>query len=251
MRIQRVCLHTERLEELRRFYGETLAIPLADEREDGFSLRIGASVLEFRRGAAPPYHFAFNIPSPLFAAARDWLAARVPLLPMPDGGDTMHWRAWNAHACYFRDPDGNIGELIARHNLAEDGGSLDGSAFDPATHLLGISEIGLALLTAAECQHALDDVHPAGLIEGRLGLPVWDAGDGVRFRALGGERGLLICVRRGHAWFPTSDVLAEPAPLSVTFAGEEARELILPGTEYVLRVVRGAKVKRRRASYGR
>ena len=228
MRIQRVCLHTERLEELRRFYGETLAIPLADEREDGFSLRVGASVLEFRRGEAPPYHFAINIPSNLFDVARVWLAARTPLLPIPDGGDTMHWRAWNAHACYFRDPDGNIGELIARHNLAGDGAPNDGSAFDPAAHLLGISEIGLAL----------DDVGAScRFIEEGLGLPVWDAGDGVRFRALGGERGLLICVRRGHAWFPTSDVRAEPAPLSVTFAGEEERELILPGTEYVLRVV--------------
>ncbi len=146
---------------------------------------------------------------------------------MPDGGDTMHWRAWNAHACYFRDPDGNIGELIARHNLAGDGAPNDGTAFDPAAHLLGISEIGLALDDVGEsCQ----------LIEEGLSLPVWDTGDGVRFRAMGGERGLLICVRRGHAWFPTSDVRAEPAPLCVTFAGEEARELRLPGTDYRLRV---------------
>ncbi len=228
MKIRHVGLKTEYLDDLRHFYGETLAIPLADEREDAFSLRIGASELEFRQGAASSYHFAINIPSNLFDVARVWLAARTPLLPMPDGGDTMHWRAWNAHACYFRDPDGNIGELIARHNLAGDGAPVDGSAFDPAAHLLGISEIGLAL----------DDVgESCRVIEEGLSLPVWDAGDGVRFRALGGERGLLICVRRGHAWFPTEDVWAEPAPLCVTFAGEEARELILPGTEYVLRVV--------------
>ena len=239
MRIRHVGLKTECLEELRRFYTETLAIPLSEAGEDCFTLRIGASELAFRRGSASPYHFAFNIPSNLFDVARVWLAARVPLLPMPDGGDTMHWRAWNAHACYFRDPAGNIGELIARHNLAEENAALDGTAFDPATHLLGISEIGLALLTAAECQHALDDVGAScRLIEEGLGLPVWDAGDGVRFRALGGERGLLICVKRGHAWFPTSDVRAEPAPLSVTFAGVDERELCLPGTAYRLRVVR-------------
>ncbi len=237
MKIRHVGLKTECLDDLRHFYGETLGIPLLDTGADAFSLRIGASELEFRQGAASSYHFAINIPSNLFDVARVWLAARTPLLPMPDGGDTMHWRAWNAHACYFRDPDGNIGELIARHNLAGDGAPVDGSAFDPAIHLRGISEIGLALLTAAECQHALEDVSAScQLIEERLGLPVWDAGDGVRFRAMGGERGLLICVKRGHAWFPTSDVRAEPAPLSVTFAGEEARELNLPGTEYVLRV---------------
>ena len=237
-RLIRACLQTTALEHLRCFYSETLGIPLLDTGVDSFSLRIGASVLEFRRGEAPPYHFAINIPNNLFEVAREWLAARVALLTaakcrhallrMPDGGDTMHWRAWNAHACYFRDTAGNIGELIARHNLAGDGAPVDGTAFDPAIHLLGISEIGLAL----------DDVgESCRLIEEGLGLPVWDAGDGVRFRALGGERGLLICVKRGHAWFPTSDVRAEPAPLCVTFAGEEARELLLPGTDYVLRVV--------------
>ena len=227
-RLIRACLHTAALERLRCFYSETLAIPLLDAGADSFSLRIGASVLEFRRGDAPPYHFAINIPSNLFDVARVWLAARVPLLRVPDGGDTMHWRAWNAHACYFRDPAGNIGELIARHNLAGDGAPVDGTAFDPAIHLLGISEIGLALEdVSASCR----------VIEEGLGLPVWDAGDGVRFRAMGGERGLLICVKRGHAWFPTSDVLAEPAPLEVTFVGGENREIQLPGTEYRLRVV--------------
>ena len=228
-RLIRACLHTAALERLRCFYSETLGIPLLDAGADSFSLRVGASELEFRQGAASSYHFAINIPSNLFDVARVWLAARTPLLPMPDGGDTMHWRAWNAHACYFRDPDGNIGELIARHNLAGDGAPVDGSAFDPAIHLRGISEIGLALEdVSASCR----------LIEEGLGLPVWDAGDGVRFRALGGERGLLICVKRGHAWFPTSDVRAEPAPLSVTFAGVDERELCLPGTAYRLRVVR-------------
>ena len=88
---------------------------------------------------------------------------------------------------------GNIGELIARHNLAGDGAPNDGTAFDPAAHLLGISEIGLALEdVSASCR----------VIKEGLGLPVWDAGDGVRFRAMGGERGLLICVKRGHSLVP-------------------------------------------------
>ena len=226
MHIQRVCLQTEDLAELRRFYGETLAIPLRDEGAESFTLALGRSELAFRRGAASPYHFAINVPGDSFAAAQEWLAARTPLLPMPDGGDTMHWRAWNAHACYFRDPAGNIGEWIARHNLPEEP-ALAGD-FDPAADLRGISEIGLALEdVGAACQ----------AIQEALGLPVWDAGDGVRFRALGGERGLLICVKRGRAWYPTEDALAEPAPLGITFAGDAARELVLPGTDYRLRVV--------------
>ena len=229
MRIARLCLRTEQFAELRRFYGELLAIPLMDESADSFSLRIGASELAFQRGAAPPYHFAFNVPGKRFAAAKSWLAARASLLPMPDGGDTMRWRAWNAHACYFRDPAGNIGELIARHNLGDDGAAAGEFA---AGELRGISEIGLALAdVAASCR----------LIAEQLGLPVWDAGDGRRFRAMGNERGLLICVKRGHAWFPTSDTLAAAAPLAVDFAaagpGGETRVLRLPGTEYALRVV--------------
>ena len=225
MRIRRVCLQTENLESLRRFYGETLAIPLRVEGTESFTLALGPSELAFRRGAASPYHFAINVPGAGFAAARAWLAGRTPLLAMPDGGATMHWRAWNAHACYFRDPAGNIGEWIARHDLAEE--ATVAGAFDPSADLRGISEIGLALAdVGAACQ----------AIQEALGLPVWDAGDGRRFRAMGGERGLLICVKRGHPWFPTADVRAEPAPLGVTFAGETARELVLPGTDYRLRV---------------
>ena len=225
MRIRRVCLQTEDLEGLRRFYGETLAIPIRAEGAESFTLALGPSELAFRRGVASPYHYAINVPSDGFAAAQAWLAGRTPLLPMSAGGATMHWRAWNAHACYFRDPAGNIGEWIARHDLAEK--ATVGGAFDPSADLRGISEIGLAL----------DDVGAAcQAIQEALALPVWDAGDGVRFRALGGERGLLICVKRGRAWYPTADVRAEPAPLGVTFAGEGEREIQLPGTDYVLRV---------------
>ena len=229
MRIRRVCLQTEELADLRRFYGETLAIPLRDEGAAGFALALGTSELAFRCGPASPYHFAINVPGAGFAAARDWLAARTPLLPLPTGGTTMHWRAWNAHACYFRDPAGNIGELIARHNLTEK--PARPGAFDPAADLRGISEIGLALEDIGAACRAIQET---------LGLPVWDAGDGRRFRALGGERGLLICVKRGRPWFPTEDALAEPAPLDVAFTGgEDEQELVLPGTEYRLRVAAG------------
>ena len=227
MKIHRVCLRTEQLTDLRRFYGETLALPLHEVERERFTVSIGASELQFQTGAAAAQHFAFNIPSAQFAAAQRWLTERAPLLPLPQGGHTMHWRAWNAHACYFRDPAGNIGELIARHNLTDGDKSLAGQPFDPATQLLGISEVGLALAdVSAACRQ----------IQDALGLPVWDAGDGVRFRAMGSEQGLLICVLRGHAWFPTEDVLATPTPLQIVFAGPEERELILPGTGYELRV---------------
>ena len=233
--ILRASLQTAEPDTLRQFYGETLGIPLVMS-EDGFALRIGASELEFVRGESPPYHFALNIPSARFAEAKAWLSARVPTLPIPAGGDTMHWRAWNAHACYFRDPAGNIGELIARYNLVDGNELATGQPFGPQ-HLLGISEIGLALAdVSAACR----------LLEEELDLTVWDAGDGERFRAMGGERGLLICVRAGHAWFPTSDTLAEAAPLTVLFSGEESRQplaaakcrhaLRLPGTDYVVGV---------------
>ncbi len=181
--------------------------------------------MQFCLGPANPYHFAINIPSTDFAKARAWLAARVPLLPIPGGGDAVHWRAWNAHACYFRDPDGNIGELIARHGLAEaTKTAVRLHPFGPQ-HFLGISEIGLALADVGEA---------SALLQENLKLPVWDAGDGEKFRALGGERGLLICVRHGHAWFPSEDTLAKPAPLEIHFGGAKAKPYQLPNTDYRL-----------------
>ena len=103
--------------------------------------RPGASTLEFGEDdGAPFYHFALLVPGDRFEAARRWAAARLPLLPGGDlDGVVWEFSNWDALACYFHDPAGNIVELIAHRGLAESGRS---GAFE-AGELVEVSEIGL------------------------------------------------------------------------------------------------------------
>jgi hypothetical protein len=110
--------------------------------------------------------------------------------------------SWDAHNLYFRDPAGNIVELIARHTL----GNADAGPFSGAS-ILGISEIGVAA----------DDVRElvAELIE-RTGAAEYHGPGSASFSPVGDESGLLIVVARGRIWFPETGVPAEPLPVTVT-----------------------------------
>lgn len=204
MTIEQLELSAADLAALRDFYvgrfGLT-ALPAADDR---LALQVGTSRLIFAQ--APPgwagrHHFAFNIPQNQFAAARDWLAARVPLAADADGRDTFRSDGWDADNLYFYDPAGNIAELIARHTLA----SAADAPLGPAS-LLAVSEIGLA---------APDVPAAVAALTGGLALaPYGETSD--TFAPVGDERGLLIVVRAGRIWFPDTGIHAEPLPLAAT-----------------------------------
>lgn len=206
---------------LRPFYTDTLGLPLLDERAGEFGVQAGATRLTFVAAPGPPvsHHFAFNIPRDALPAARVWLAARVPLLTQ-DGADEFDFRAWRARALYFRDPAGNILELIARQALPAAGAT----PFTPA-QLLSVGEVGLPV----------GDVPALVAALGRdLALPPYQEG-GDTFAPVGDEEGLLIVVRAGRQWFPTADT-ATAAPLAVTLAGSPARDYALPGTPHTLTI---------------
>ncbi len=217
MHIGALQLVTHKLPEQRAFYKDVLGLELVATASDAISLQAGATRLTFTQGEPACYHFAFNIPHNQFEEAKAWLAQRAELL-LWDGADQVHWKAWNAHAVYCFDPAGNIIELIARHNIAV-------TASEPfeGASILGISEIGLAVNDVAAFSAAL---------QSQAGLPVWDAGDGEAFTALGDEHGLFIVVRKGRAWFPTSDRYAELCPVEVTMSGETNKTIQLADLPY-------------------
>lgn len=62
---------------------------------------------------------AFNVPGDAFQLAKDWLKHQVPLL-IEDGEDEIYFENINAHSVYFYDPDENVVELIARHDVNPD-----------------------------------------------------------------------------------------------------------------------------------
>ena len=221
MRIAALSLRTRHLDELRAFYGDILGLPLLAGAPQSTTFGVGKTQMTFERSTAvgdPTYHFAFNIPSRTISEAKAWLSSRVPLLDLA-GEDQFHSESWNADIIYFRDPAGNIGELIARHTLSDDISGPFG-----AEHLLCVSEIGLPTPDVPELVRGLTNA-----------FDLAEYGDGSNtFTPVGDERGLFIVVREGRAWFPTNSA-AERHAVSVVIEGASDASLNPAGLPYEIR----------------
>lgn len=160
MLISKVTLYTSDLNETKDFYVSHLGFNLLTEYQNGFELEIGDSVLEFQQTKAeekPFYHFAFNIPSNLFAEAKDWAKSKVTL-NQENGEDEAFFDFFDSHSLYFMDPPGNIVELISRHSVSPPKEVKTFTAED----LLNISEINITT----------NNVLAAGSQINHFGIPV-------------------------------------------------------------------------------
>lgn len=208
MTIKHLTLYARQPAQQRRFYGETLGLPIHSETKEAVTFSIGRSLLSIK--AAPearPGHFAINIPSRAAEDASKWLKNRVAILT-DQGNEIQDFVRWNARAVYFYDPEHNIVELIARKNL---GYPLEG-AFG-TNSFIEISEIGMATEDIKACYTPLHTL---------MGLEIYD-GDFKHFCAIGDEQGLIICVNRNtKTWYPAGDT-AYPSEfqLQLANAGKE------------------------------
>jgi catechol 2,3-dioxygenase-like lactoylglutathione lyase family enzyme len=197
--LREIRLAARRLDEQRALYTRAFELPAGDE-DGALAVVIGDARLVLEPGDPSPQHFAIRIPSSAYGDALDWLDERVELLRAEDGGRAFAFPDWNADSAYFADPDGNIVELIAHHDLPEP----YTPPFGPST-LLGICETGMPV----------DDVGGfLDQLEQRTGARRW-SGDGEAFAAAGTKAGSLIVVRRGRVWYPTDAAAATRAPLAV------------------------------------
>ncbi len=221
MYINELRLFTNKLEKQRDFYTRILEIPLHDAGNDWFTLNIGESKLTFTALAEPApayHHFAFNVPEHLFAEAKAWLESRVDLLASPDGQTEFSFESWNAHAVYFADPEGNIDEFIARHDIP----NRQSTPFNSAS-LLSISEIGLAL----------DDVPGfAKMLQKQIGCPLYHITFNEMFMSMGDEHGLFILVKKGRGWYPDNTMPAIDARLEVKFSTRGGANFRIVGPPY-------------------
>jgi catechol 2,3-dioxygenase-like lactoylglutathione lyase family enzyme len=210
-----------RLSALADFYGRALGIELATDTADRFSFAAGETAIEFAAGAGQPfYHFALLAPGNRFAAALEWAAARTQLLPDPESGEIVFdFENWQACACYFHDPAGNIVELIAHRGVDETRSS---GAFQPS-ELAGVSELGIVG----------DPRAMAARLAEELALEVWDGTLEERDRlAFVGEKArTLILSPPGRGWLPTRRA-AEPHAVDVLLAAPRAGEVELEGSRY-------------------
>jgi catechol 2,3-dioxygenase-like lactoylglutathione lyase family enzyme len=207
MRIRRLTLPSTDLVRLADFYEHDLGLTVW-RHAASIDIEVGVSVLSFQEGPThEPVHFAFNIPPNQFGAAKEWLQQRTNLHCDKAGKDQFVFESWQADAVYFRDPDGNIAELIARRELPD----ADSEVFSPE-QMMSISEVAIVV----------DDVDQSVR---ELDIPTYGEFTS-DFAALGDPEGLLIVVRKGREFFPDSGVEAAVVPITLTIEEEgEQRDL--------------------------
>lgn len=205
---------------LREFYGNTMGLPVFDS-SGATSVVIGESKIEFEKAASdtePFYHFAFNVSENKFTAAKNWLKKRTSLLQDPEGRDEIFFKAWNAHAVYFKDPCGNIGELIARHTL-DNRRSGDFSVDD----MLCVSEIGCPAERPDEVSAALEKTFG---LKRYLNSPMF----------VGDEQGLFVLPPVGRPWIPEGIQRAAAHPVDALIRDDdEGRHVSWPSLPYAVR----------------
>ena len=211
MRIQHLRLYTLAIEAQHHFYTFVLELPETSRSSAAFSVQVGESTLEFIQAEGDfHYHFAFNIPSNALNDAKSWLEFRTPLRKggAPDiaGKDLFESVNWEARQVYFRDPAGNIGELIAHRTRP----ASTAQTFGPSS-LLEISEIGLVT------DNVLEKVRT---LEIQFELEPYRQDADPQFTAVGSVTGFFIVVKTGRKWFPDLTQTAVPAKFEVQMALE-------------------------------
>jgi hypothetical protein len=219
VRFERVLLRVpaSRGPELAAFYRDRLGVDLEPRAAGSLRLTLGETLLDLvPAGGEPFYHFALLVPGDRFEAALAWAADRVELLE-----GVFDFDFWDAKACYFHDPAGNIVELIAHRSVGASGAAGD---FGPH-ELVGLSELGLVGEQAAMAR----ELRP-------LGLELWDGTlDEPRQLAFVGEQArTLILAPPDRGWLPTGRP-SKPHGLQVQLAGTKAATASLEGGRYLIR----------------
>lgn len=217
-------LKTHDLDALHDFYADELGFAILDEVEDEYiTLDAGGTRLTFEadKRHTYSYHFAFNIPHNQLADAKAWLVQHTTLFAYK-GRDIIERPDWQAESLYYRDPAGNICEVMARYAI-QNSSSIPFSG----QSVTRVSEIGLVVNNV---NRVADDM------KNTLGLAIWDK-RGEDFIVVGDEWSAFILVNKHHLWFPTKDVRAMPHPLDVTIRSDKAISYAIPGTDYVIKTV--------------
>jgi catechol-2,3-dioxygenase len=187
------------------------------------TIRIGSSELQFVQdpGFTGRYHFAFDIPHNQFQNATQWLEQRTALTSDVNGETRFGTGEWNASNVYFYDPQGNILELIARHELE----NASDQPFGPDS-LICISEIGLASNDVLEMIAWFASILEVGTYKSISET----------FAPIGDVHGLVIAVSEDRIWFPDTGIPAQILPTELTIQGERTITHTIPNTPYIVHV---------------
>ncbi len=207
MKIRKLTLLTNKLEEEKLFYSNTLGFELKKEGSDSFTIRVGWSELTFKRSKEKhTYHYCFLIPSNQLHEALEWMEERVEIIAIENEGKIQWFDTWNARSFYFYDASGNLAEFIVRYDLENESNREFG-----ISSLLCVNEIGMAT-TQVE--------HLNSQLERQLSTQFWK-GDLVRFATNGSQEGLFLIPNYEikTVWFPSRQPIV-PEPFETTIENE-------------------------------
>lgn len=120
IKIKETCLYIHDLERAKRFYHETLELPLISYVEGKHVFfQAGSSVLlcfnpeDSKLKKSPPahygggkQHFAFEVNKADYPAAKKWITTKGIQIT-----DTVTWKS-GVESFYFEDPEGNVLEIV-------------------------------------------------------------------------------------------------------------------------------------------
>jgi hypothetical protein len=220
MQISKLILHTTNVAEIQKFYGR-LGFPILLSNDDEVRVQVGETVLTFQHSDEEAfYHFALNIPANQLIQSISWLKSRqVPVLTHQGHEVVRFGTPFDADACYFHDPAGNIVELIARHRLS----ALTRFEFS-AESIQCVSEIGLPTQNVRALSLSLCSA---------FGQDVFVGEDSDEFTAVGDDVGLFIVVKKDWEWLPTGRA-AKMFPLIVVLSSQRTLSLSSPENTYVM-----------------
>jgi catechol 2,3-dioxygenase-like lactoylglutathione lyase family enzyme len=218
MEIKKIFLETRKLDEVQKFYRETLGLPVSVSPQGELVVLAGNSRIFFREhdgNGQPFYHFAFTIPYNKIEEAREWMKEKISLIWIQDyESEIAEFINWEARSIYFFDPSGNIVELIGRKEFCLD----TKNGFGP-DDILSVSEIGI-VYPKDEYLNKVEE------IMGLMGLEYFSRQKPIPgFSAIGNDEGLLIAVYSDRNWYPTK-VPSCIFPLEIEIKNDDARYLL-------------------------
>lgn len=197
-RINRLLLPTGDIKASAAFYALVPGLRTAWTSSVRAVVHAGDTELVFQHSQAlSPAHFAFGVSLGLFDDLCSQLGARIELIPSVTGSRVHQFPAWDAASLYFRDPSGNIVEIITRTRR---------SAADTPPAEMSLCEVGVVSQNVPATAHHLS---------ARYGITPYRQDVETDFTPLGHDGALLIVVREGRPWYPTADVPALPCPSEV------------------------------------
>lgn len=218
MKINQVNFMCFNLEEMFSFYTEVLEMDLISRTESGFSVLAGITTLVFQQTDSMPfYHFCLRTSTEYFDEIFSKLEQEDKLLKDEGVSKSMFWGGKQA---YFKDPDGNILEMVERPYEGE-GGAPSG--------WYDICEIGLPLKDIKNAQQNLTEFI-VDTINSKSDT----------FAFFGNSLGYLVLVKEGRHWFPTTKG-ATIHPIQIKLTGHKDAYLKLSEYPYYFKVVRSSE----------